>query len=532
MTDNRSSTVVEKAAFALVAASILFIFAALANYFWYMASDDAFISFRYAERFAEGKGLTWNDDMRVEGYSNPLWVFILAAAKVAGCDLLAAAKFLGIVFAAATLFMLYLLSATATKKWTSPLNLAAPFILAVNADFHYWTPSGLETALFAFLSTLALYLFIRERAAPDSTPVSALVFFLAAITRPEGVVLFAGAFVYVVVSKARYGFRGEKGTPARREMFWLLLFAALYIGFLAFRIAYYGKLFPNPFYAKLGGASDLSHGAAYVGVFLSECAPLLILAPLALLTAGAGPRIAVAAFALFIPYAAALIYMGGDWMNNWRLWCNILPLIALIISFAFAGAISLLCAIPAGRKSRNVSIIIFVACFILAVVFLFGPGIGGLANAFSFKRLPVIYAQEVDYTYVAGREIGEYLRENAPAGASVAVNHAGAIPYYSKLKAIDMTGLNDSYIASIRGKGLHQKYDADYVLSERPDFIVLNTHSKVLPFGIVPNYWEGETAIFNHPWFKKNYEMIDRVWSVNWLPPKEHYVVIYRRIAE
>ena len=39
--------------------------------------DDAFISFRYAENFAQGKGLVFNSGERVEGYSNFLWVILL-----------------------------------------------------------------------------------------------------------------------------------------------------------------------------------------------------------------------------------------------------------------------------------------------------------------------------------------------------------------------------------------------------------------------------------------------------------------------
>src|ERR1700738_1680717 len=41
--------------------------------------DDAFISFRYAENLARGAGLVYNPGERVEGYTNFLWVLIIAA---------------------------------------------------------------------------------------------------------------------------------------------------------------------------------------------------------------------------------------------------------------------------------------------------------------------------------------------------------------------------------------------------------------------------------------------------------------------
>lgn len=40
--------------------------------------DDAAISFRYAKRFGQGLGLSYNDHERVMGFSNPLYTLILA----------------------------------------------------------------------------------------------------------------------------------------------------------------------------------------------------------------------------------------------------------------------------------------------------------------------------------------------------------------------------------------------------------------------------------------------------------------------
>lgn len=40
--------------------------------------DDAYISFRYALHLYQGHGLVWNPGERVEGYTNFLWVIIMA----------------------------------------------------------------------------------------------------------------------------------------------------------------------------------------------------------------------------------------------------------------------------------------------------------------------------------------------------------------------------------------------------------------------------------------------------------------------
>ena len=43
--------------------------------------DDAFISFRYAENLASGRGLVFNEGERVEDYTNFFWTVLLASGR-------------------------------------------------------------------------------------------------------------------------------------------------------------------------------------------------------------------------------------------------------------------------------------------------------------------------------------------------------------------------------------------------------------------------------------------------------------------
>ena len=52
--------------------------------FWYYSIDDSYISLHYAGRLIDGLGLTYIDGERVEGFSNPSWVFILALTLLFG----------------------------------------------------------------------------------------------------------------------------------------------------------------------------------------------------------------------------------------------------------------------------------------------------------------------------------------------------------------------------------------------------------------------------------------------------------------
>lgn len=42
-------------------------------------SDDAYITFRTVDNFVNGYGLTWNVAERVQTYTHPLWMFLVAA---------------------------------------------------------------------------------------------------------------------------------------------------------------------------------------------------------------------------------------------------------------------------------------------------------------------------------------------------------------------------------------------------------------------------------------------------------------------
>jgi len=81
--------------------------------------------------------------------------------------------------------------------------------------------------------------------------------------------------------------------------------------------------------------------------------------------------------------------------------------------------------------------------------------------------------------------VGRWFAANVPADSSLASVVVGAIPYYSGLRTYDLLGLTDSHVASrgrIYAEGVvgHQKYDTDYVLEQRPDYIVFNTSGLLL----------------------------------------------------
>jgi hypothetical protein len=103
------------------------------------------------------------------------------------------------------------------------------------------------------------------------------------------------------------------------------------------------------------------------------------------------------------------------------------------------------------------------------------------------------------------KEIGQWLGDVAPPGSLVAGTEAGLVPYYSDLPFIDMLGLVDRHIASLPG-GLHEKFDAAYVLSRAPRFILLGvTEEKAADGWPRQGIWGPDDQLLQNPKFRAAY---------------------------
>src|SRR5690606_14010081 len=88
-------------------------------------ADDAQISLRSSERVVEGKGLTWTDGERVEGYSNLLCVLAAALLHLLGMDSILAVRLLGFLGMGAAILALAWSQRHAFQSETLPFPRAA-----------------------------------------------------------------------------------------------------------------------------------------------------------------------------------------------------------------------------------------------------------------------------------------------------------------------------------------------------------------------------------------------------------------------
>jgi tetratricopeptide (TPR) repeat protein len=303
-------------------------------------TDDAYISFRYARNLADGHGLVFNPGFEaVEGYTNFLWVLLLALAHVLGAPLPTASIVLSL---SATVG---LWAAVVALAWrTTPPERAAwvvlpPLLLALTRSVAVWSTSGLETRLFElFVVAGVLRLLIENdrlaRGSGGVRPFAALLFALTTLTRPDGLLVSLAALSTVALTRGLTPRRGQTSAPAAGRATgsdpaagsdpglwrWLagsaVTFACVVGGHLLFRRAYYGDWVPNTYHAKVGGRLWWSAGLQYVACFALEYGlvfwlPFLVAAVVWHRRRGSLVVPAVYA-AVVLPHVAYIASIGGD----------------------------------------------------------------------------------------------------------------------------------------------------------------------------------------------------------------------------
>ena len=254
---------------------VLLVLAVTAAYSARWICDDAFISFRYALNFIKGNGLVFNAGEYVEGYTNPLWTLLIAIGL--GLDISAEwwAMFWGIVFYCGTILLLVLCH-TRQRDSLGIGVLTLPMAAAMAAfhpDWQIYASGGLETSLFTFLITAGYYFLASGKNRTLYWFLSGLFFFLGALTRPDGAMFFGIGGLYLFI----FNF------PSFRP---LLKYATipLVLGgfFLAWKISYYGDVFPNTYYAKSANLAWYDQGWSYALIYFQKYWILLLSLPLGL----------------------------------------------------------------------------------------------------------------------------------------------------------------------------------------------------------------------------------------------------------
>lgn len=456
-------------------------------------TDDAFISFRYARNLAHGHGLVFNPGHeRVEGYTNFLWVLVLALFDVVGLRPELAAYALGFALTAVLFLLVFRYVARDPPPRGQEWIAVAPLLLlACTRSVAVWGTSGLETRLFEVLVLAGALRLVDETArlagGGAARPLAALLFALSALTRPEGALVGACALgatlAYLLWTRGMVRARGL--LPS------LALFGLVVAAHFLFRRSYYGEWLPNTYYAKVGGRAWWSMGSLYLGTLALEYG-----APLGLPLVFAGVRrfivekkshVPLIFAAVIVPHALFVASVGGDHFE-YR---------AVDVYFPF---VLLLVHDGARALARGFRSTLAVAVLLLAVLFAtvsiptrshlyfpseYWPGYPNSAPAgdrradylnpdgLSLFDLPVlreidamhrramvrlsshfIALRQEEHRYcldALSKQTGPIVRAIArgdlPKDTYVAIDCVGLIPYATDLRTLDRRGLTDRVVA-------------------------------------------------------------------------------------
>jgi len=406
-----------------------------------IGSDDAYISFRYAENLFNGNGLVFNVGERVEGYSNFLYTLLITPGFFLGKSYIYPLSVgINCIFLAASIYLFFNFCRKNLGFYAA--NLGA-ILLAINPWIWANVATGLETTLMLF-ATQGLWISTEIYNKEESKQsIIALLFFsvICIFSRVDGFIVPIIAAIYLFTKNK------EKGTI--QVVSFVAICMALYT---AFRFSYYDDVIANTFYNKVsGGLVDrFSRGLAFLqnNMFKTGLAVALFTLYFHLLKKSPPEslleRINFPALFL-VTWIFYLAYIGGDIYYE----RFIVPIIPFIIYISLSNS---------DRFKKQHLYLVFATLFLAPIYYATKDGRFNWASP------------KYDMWITLGKHLAE-----APKGSTLAIDAAGKVPFFSELPTIDMLGLNDKHIGKMAstttGIPGHEKYDPEYILSKKPTYI-------------------------------------------------------------
>jgi hypothetical protein len=392
-------------------------------------TDDTFIHLQYARHLAHGQGLVFNLGERVYGCTSPLWATLIADGMVLGFDGLAVAKGLGFLSTLASVGLFLQLMRRTVH--TPGIRAAATIAWAGHAWMARWSLSGMETPLAVALA-LAGFVAFTEGRQWGSRPVrTGALWALAALTRPEAVLLLILWGVFLVIDT-------DSRPGLRRLVFGALPPAVIYGGWLVFSRAYFGTFWPQTLTAKAAGGGGLELGLhnlwRQVRIMGATDGVMVLLLALALVFGGRRMWPSAMRAQRFLPWTwvlavpALYVARGVPVLSRY-----LLPLMPILAWLAWRAAERWWVgdAEPGGSRARRAGRLAFVVAALSLALNL---------AVYQTRVIPHVN----DFTAGLRASVitwGEWLRDHTPTDAMVAAPDIGAIGYASERRVLDTAGL-------------------------------------------------------------------------------------------
>ncbi|MFA7326924.1 MAG: hypothetical protein WC121_09685 [Candidatus Kapaibacterium sp.] len=433
-----------------------------AYYFYPYYADDSYITLRYAQRLIDGYGLTWNNGVPVEGYSNLSWTLIMAGLGSLGMDMELATRLLGLALSIAIIGLLVYYIKTRYNGDPRIVAIVLAFF-SICGIVSVWSIAGLEQPLVAFLALLAIIKLFDYRDYKKNIDLiySSLALGLLCITRPDGIMLsfILGAYLFII--------NKSDNKKALTLVAKLAIFPFIfYFGQLAFRIYYYGELVPNTALVKV----TPSYYHAWIGLrytlrFLRTNSSLVIITfGLAILLYKNRQKNLYLLSTILLLWFAYLSFIGGDIFDAFR--HHFYSLVFILVLLA-DGLNNFFKSEYYQKWNKGILLGLLIVLFSYFVY-----------RQFTDSRYIIVKNLNIAYHHLTlAKELKATFSEEQPL---VALDAAGVVPYTTKFPALDMLGLNDYHIARNKpktmGKGFigHELGDPEYTLDQNPDIIQMD----------------------------------------------------------
>jgi arabinofuranosyltransferase len=158
-------------------------------------SEDGYIFFRYVNNLLKGYGPVFNIGERVEGFTSPLWLFLIYLLKlISNYNLNLITILLSYAF---SILSIFILSINLFNK--NQLGIVG-YIILFSTDFIFdFSTSGFETPLIIFL-TIAISLMLKNDSYNNNVFLFSFLISLSILTRPEFGILFVIFFFIIFLN--------------------------------------------------------------------------------------------------------------------------------------------------------------------------------------------------------------------------------------------------------------------------------------------------------------------------------------------
>jgi len=479
----------------------------------YFVIDDAWIHLQFAKNLAEGYGFSFNPGEPIAASTAPLWTVILAVSyKVTG-ELVLSAYFFGVVFFAATCFLVYRLVLLITDNF---LLAAASATVSSLCPWLTWSAlSGMEIPLSAalILTTILLHLKYQD----DSNwkgYLGSVAAGLTTLARPETYTLFLA----IVIHRGARGFLSARGRNRRALFVWLpmagLVFTLIVLPYGLFSLTTVGSFFPNTYLAKVGdlgliGAINSGSAQAiklalfanprlYLGDFVEALAmisPVLAVAlPFGILGLLRKDLYFLPLFLILFPLVVGMVIPADR--ISWPWYRHMLNLIPVFVIVSLVGSHSLLekilswaprWAAPVRRS--------LVGILIIAIGLLF------LAWQPKARESFVSRGAAIKTEHIA---MANWINQHLPHQAVLAASDIGVVGFYTQRYIIDTEGLITPDILGEHRRNSSAKDQEvyQYLQETQPDYLVKfrTVYPSFSEEEFMPIHSCGKLVVYQTPW--------------------------------